>query len=95
MRSFAWQLLAVALVAFNPAVNALAWQPALSQAERQIFRDRLFQTNLRGPRWSTLFSWCFLCISQELLFSGKRQPERSARPGSFEHAESWTPSRSP
>jgi len=94
MRSFASQLLAVALVALNPAVNALAWQPALSQAERQIFRDRLFQTNLRGPRWSTLFSR-FLCISQELLFSGKRQPERSARPGSFEHAESWTPSRSP
>jgi len=56
MRSFASQLLAVALVAFNPAVNALAWQPALSQAERQILRDRLFQTNLRGPRWSTLFS---------------------------------------
>jgi hypothetical protein len=24
----------------------------LDQQQRQILRDRLFQTNLRGPRWS-------------------------------------------
>ncbi|KAJ6607918.1 hypothetical protein B0H10DRAFT_1816966 [Mycena sp. CBHHK59/15] len=27
--------------------------PSLSQQQRQLLHDRLFQTNLRGPRWST------------------------------------------
>jgi hypothetical protein len=27
-------------------------KPALSQYEEQVLHDRLFQTNLRGPRWS-------------------------------------------
>ncbi|KAF7308968.1 Elongation factor 2 [Mycena kentingensis (nom. inval.)] len=27
-------------------------KPSLDQAAQQLFRDRLFQTNLRGPRWT-------------------------------------------
>ncbi|TFK36104.1 hypothetical protein BDQ12DRAFT_610604 [Crucibulum laeve] len=31
---------------------AVADTPALNQHQQQVFRDRLFQTNLRGPRWT-------------------------------------------
>ncbi|PFH50386.1 hypothetical protein AMATHDRAFT_145285 [Amanita thiersii Skay4041] len=33
-------------------LGSLAGSPSLSQYEKQLFHDRLFQTNLRGPRWT-------------------------------------------
>jgi len=35
-------------------VTSAAGPPSLNQQQRQVLRDRLFQTNLRGPRWSML-----------------------------------------
>ncbi|KXN90753.1 hypothetical protein AN958_03640 [Leucoagaricus sp. SymC.cos] len=45
------QLLAV-LVSLSRVADAISYKPELSQLQRQILSDRLFQTNLRGPRWT-------------------------------------------
>lgn len=58
-------LTAVTLVSFSRAVIGKITGPALSQPQQQIFRDRLFQTNLRGPRWSTYWFFFFRVIPKD------------------------------
>ncbi|KAJ4490773.1 hypothetical protein J3R30DRAFT_133788 [Lentinula aciculospora] len=43
--------------------------PTLTQADQQLFHDRLWQTNLRGPRWSKCYVLSFQNIIDEVLLN--------------------------
>ncbi|KAJ7224106.1 hypothetical protein GGX14DRAFT_351040 [Mycena pura] len=47
-----WSSLLVLALAATSAAAAATSSPSLDQHAQQLLSDRLFQTNLRGPRWT-------------------------------------------